>query len=201
MVAAAGLLALSGVMALGMAVGGTSPGASHASGFNGSIIADLQVPASSDGATEADQADDAEGAVRDTSGAHFMSASDSVDASGGLVVSFDEAGLGNGNIDYVLTADAVANYGCINGGGHNPRASNKQTTSATVSEGGTFQSRNGRVRASLTIDTLSAGSFSCPAGQTLVLADVSYTNVTLTDTTNDVTVALADVTRTFFRFR
>src|SRR5436309_5460745 len=35
-----------------------------------------------------------------TSGAHFMSSSASVNGSGALVVSWDEAGLGNGNINY-----------------------------------------------------------------------------------------------------
>jgi hypothetical protein len=49
-------------------------------------------------------------------GAHFLSASDSVNSSGALVVVFDEAGLGNGNIDYTLTADATALYACFNGG-------------------------------------------------------------------------------------
>ena len=33
---------------------------------------------------------------------------------------------------------------------------------------------------------LGPGSFSCPSGQDLVLASVSYTNVRITDTTNNV---------------
>jgi len=125
-----------------------------------------------------------------TSGAHFMSSSASVNGSGALVVSWDEAGLGNGNINYTLTANAVATYACINGGGKHPSAANKQTSSAQVSAGGSFQSKNGRVQASLTAGPLSAGSFTCPSGQTLELAQVSYSDIVLTDTTNNVTSAL-----------
>lgn len=130
-----------------------------------------------------------------TEGAHFMSASDSVNSSGALVVVFDEAGLGNGNIAYTLTADATALYACINGGGHHPHASNKESFEGQVSTGGTFQSRNGRVRASLTSGPLDAPNFQCPSGQTRVLATVSYSNVVLTDTTNNVSISLADVSR------
>ena len=127
-----------------------------------------------------------------TSGAHFMSSSASVNSSGALVVSWDEAGLGNGNINYTLTADATATYACINGGGNHPKATNKETSAAQVSTGGSFQSKNGRVQASLTTGPLSAGSFACPSGQTLVLASVSYTNIVLTDTTNSVSSSLGD---------
>ena len=136
-----------------------------------------------------------------TNGAHFMSAGDSVNGAGALVATFDEAGLGNGDINYVLSADATALYACINGGGNHPKAANKQSFQGQVSQGGTFQAKNGRVRASLVTGPLSAGSFSCPSGQTLVLASVSYTNVVLTDTTNNVSATLADVSRTFVDLR
>jgi hypothetical protein len=128
----------------------------------------------------------------------FHAASSSVNSSGALVVSFDERGLGNNNIDYTLTADATAVYACINGGGNHPQAANKETRSAQVSAGGSFEAKNGRVVASLTAGPLSAGTFSCPSGQRLVLASVSYTNIVLTDTTNGVSTTVADVSRTFF---
>jgi hypothetical protein len=131
-----------------------------------------------------------------TSGAHFMSASAAVNDSGALVVSWDGAGLGNENIDYTLTANASATYACINGGDNHPKAANKATVAGQVDTGGSFQAKNGRVRASLTTGPLSAGGFSCPSGQTLVLACVSYTNIVLTDTTNNVATTLADVSRT-----
>jgi hypothetical protein len=133
-----------------------------------------------------------------TQGAHFQSApTGTVDNNGALVVSWDEAGLGNGDINYTLAADASATYACINGGGNHPKASNKETVHGQVTAGGSFQSKNGRVQASLTTGPLSAGSFACPSGQTLVLACVSYSGIVLTDTTNNVTANIADVSRTF----
>jgi hypothetical protein len=133
-----------------------------------------------------------------TEGAHFMSSSSSVNDSGALVVNWDEAGLGNGNIDYTLTADATALYACINNGGHNPKASNKQSFQGSVSNGGSFQAKNGRVRASLTAGPLTEPAFQCPNGQTRVLAQATYTNIVLTDTTNDVVENVADASRCFF---
>jgi hypothetical protein len=138
------------------------------------------------------------GAVSASAAPHFMSASDAVADSGALVVSWDEAGLGNGNIDYTVTADATAQYACINGGSKNPSAANKRSFVGQVSGGGSFQSKNGRVQASLTAGPLSNDGFTCPSGQRLVLASVSYSNVVLTDTTNGVSITLADISRTFF---
>ncbi len=128
----------------------------------------------------------------------FHSATSSVANNGALVVSFDERGLGNENIDYTLTADATATYACINRGGKNPSAANKQTINDDVSGGGSFEPKNGRVVDSLSAGPISAGSFSCPSGQRLVLASVSYTNIVLTDTTNNVSTSVEDAERTFF---
>lgn len=128
----------------------------------------------------------------------FHRVSSSVDGSGALVVSFDERGLGNENVDYTLTADATAVYACLNGGGNHPQAANKETINAEVSAGGSFEPKNGRVVASLSAGPPSAGSFACPPGQRLVLASVSYTNIVLTDTTNGVTASIPDASRVFF---
>jgi hypothetical protein len=130
--------------------------------------------------------------------AHFMSASGSVNSNGALVVNWDEAGLGNGNIDYTVSADASATYACINGGGNHPKAANKATVNGEATAAGSFQSKNGRVRASLTTGPISAGSFTCPGGQRLVLAAVSYSNIVVTDTTNGVSTNIGDQSRTFF---
>jgi hypothetical protein len=126
---------------------------------------------------------------------HFIRASGSVNNTGALTVSFKEAGLGaNQNIDYTLTADATATYVCVNRGGGNPSASNKTTVSGPVSASDTFNSgKNGQVTASLTASPPGPGSFSCPPGQSLQLASVSYSNVVLTDTTNNVTITVADI--------
>lgn len=127
----------------------------------------------------------------------FHSATSSVNNSGALVVSFDERGLGNENIDYTLTADATATYACINGGGKHPQAANKETINGEVTGGGSFEPKNGRVVASLSAGPISAGDFSCPSGQRLVLASVSYTNIVLTDTTNGVSTSVPDASRIF----
>jgi hypothetical protein len=113
-------------------------------------------------------------------------------------VSFDERGLGNENITYTLSATGTATYACINRGGKNPSASNKRTVSALVVDTATFEPKNGRVVGSLSAGPPSAGDFSCPSGQRLVLAGVSYTDIVLTDTTNDVSTTAPDASRTFF---
>jgi hypothetical protein len=133
-----------------------------------------------------------------TSGAHFFSATSSVSDSGALVVNWDEAGLGQQQVNYTLSTDASATYACINGGGNHPKASNKEDVNGPLSTPNTgFQPENGRVKASLSVGPLGAGSFACPSGQTLVLARVSYSNITLTDTTNNVVAHPADVCRSF----
>jgi hypothetical protein len=129
---------------------------------------------------------------------HFATATSSVNNDGALVVAFDERGLGNENIDYTLTADATALYACINKGGKNPSAANKQSFEGQVSGGGSFEAKNGRVIASLTVGALAAPSFTCPSGQRRVLAEVTYTNVVLTDTTNNESISVADASRVLF---
>jgi hypothetical protein len=130
--------------------------------------------------------------------AKFHSATGSVDNAGSLVVSFDERGLGTDNIDYSLTADATALYACINGGGKHPQAANKEAFEGQVSGGASFEPKNGRVIADIAVEALQAPEFQCPSGQKRVLAAVSYSNIVLTDLTNDSSVQVADVSRTFF---
>jgi hypothetical protein len=113
---------------------------------------------------------------------HFISASATGVASNGtLSVTFKEAGLGNQitNVQVTLSGQGSANYACINGGGKHPSATNKETVNGPVSSGGSFPVRNGSTSGTLTLSPPSAGSFSCPSGQSLVLAAVSYTGVSL----------------------
>jgi len=128
----------------------------------------------------------------------FHAATSSVNNAGALVVNFDERGLGNENIDYTLTADATALYACLNRGGKHPQAANKEAFEGQVSTGGSFEAKNGRVVASLTTGPLLAPQFTCPSGQNRVLAAVSYTNIVLTDTTNNVSTPVPDASRVFF---
>jgi hypothetical protein len=136
----------------------------------------------------------------------FHTADASVNSAGSLVVSWDERGLGNGGTDglvhYSLTADAHATYGCINGGGNHPKASNKETVNGPLGADIALPvSKNGRIIGSLTVGPLDAGSFSCPGGQALVLGSVLYENVSLTDTTFGSTADIAGTfSRTFIAF-
>jgi hypothetical protein len=137
-----------------------------------------------------------------TSGAHFMPATDAnVADNGALVLTIDEAGVGNATVSYVASWSATANYGCVNGGGNHPKASNKETVQAAAAAGFTEEPKNGRVQATETV----AGTpppvptdFSCPGGQVLVLADVTY-SVNLADTTNGANIDLT-ASRVFFQF-
>jgi hypothetical protein len=124
---------------------------------------------------------------------HFISASGTLNADGSLTVKFKEAGLGtNELINYTLTANATATYVCVNRGGANPSASNKTTVSGPVSATGTFSSgKNGNVTASLTVSPPAPG-ITCPPGQSLELASVTYTSVTLTDASNGISTSLGD---------
>ena len=149
----------------------------------------------------------AAGTASATSGAHFFSATSSVVLSGSqqgaLQVSWDEAGVGQSQVDYTLHADASATYACINGGGNHPKAANKQSVNGPLDVPATpFLSENGRVVGSLTTGPL-ASNLTCPNGQTFVLACVSYSNIVLTDITNNVSTAdrrephIANVNHTF----
>jgi hypothetical protein len=133
-------------------------------------------------------------AVASAQNPHFISASDATDNVGDLVVSWKEAGLGNNVlVNYTTAADGTAVYACINNGGNHPQASNKETVSGPVTASGAFNSgKNGQITASLTAEEPGPGSFTCPNGQSFVLASVSYTNVTLSDDTNGISESLPD---------
>jgi hypothetical protein len=121
--------------------------------------------------------------------------------SGNLVCTFKEVGLGNtaATEEVTCSADATAVYACLNGGGNHPKAANKATVNGPVSGGGVFPVRNGSTTGSITVSPPSAGSFSCPNGQRLVLASVCYANVTLTGAAGDTATATPNpACRTFF---
>jgi len=124
---------------------------------------------------------------------HFIRVSASgPNNAGQLTVSFKEAGLGDNQlISYVASADGSATYACINGGERHPQAQNKESFTGPVEASGTFSSgKNGTISQSLTLNPPGPGDFTCPPGQRRVLADVSYTNVAITDTTNNVTESI-----------
>jgi hypothetical protein len=143
-------------------------------------------------------------AAQATSGAHFMKdTSASVTSSGALSIFIDEAGVGQQQVNYTLVWSGTADYGCINGGGNHPQAANKQTTGSGGTQTFSESPINGRVMATVLVDGTpppAPTGFSCPNGQTLVLADVSYT-ATLTDTTNGNVSINLSASHTFFTFK
>jgi hypothetical protein len=131
---------------------------------------------------------------------HFLKASASIDSSGNLVCTFKEAGLGSTVATEAVTcsADATAVYACINGGGNHPKATNKETVSGPVSGGGIFPVRNGQTTGSITVAPPGPGDFSCPNGQTLVLASISYTNIVLQGAAGDTASVPGTLSEVFF---
>jgi len=130
---------------------------------------------------------------------HFTRASASgPNASGNLVVSFKIAGLGaNEEILVTTTGQATGEYACINRGGNHPQASNKEAFAGPVSASGTFTSdKNGSVTGTLTL-TPPPTTLVCPGGQKLVLANVSYTDVSVSGG-GDTAPITGNFSRTFF---
>lgn len=109
------------------------------------------------------------------SGPHFKSASGSVDSDFDLVVSFDEVGVGNTTINYSVTATKAATYCSTTGSG-----------SATVSAGA---SKNNVSVPSF--DTEIAADLSANVS----LKSVTFSSITITDTTNNVSTTVPNVTR------
>jgi hypothetical protein len=135
--------------------------------------------------------------------AHFISSSASVDSSGSLVVSWKETGLGDNQfITYTASANASATWVCVNNGDKNPSAANKTAVSAPVSGSGSFSSsKNGGIAASLTatpaiaapVSMCGGGGTKNGGGQVPELAMVTYTDITLSDDTNHITVNFGTV--------
>ena len=130
-------------------------------------------------------------ALAQSSGAHFQrnSVKASIDNGGNLTVSWVEAGLGNYNIDYSLTADVVADYYCVNNSGGIPNAANKFTFDDSPEANGSFEPKNGKVSGRLKLSIPAPPSSdppTCGRGQALRLQKVAWSNVHLEDTTNGV---------------
>lgn len=121
---------------------------------------------------------------------HFIIAKASIDNNGILCATFKEAGLGdNESIQYTLSAFAEAVYQCVNNGGGCPQTANKQTVSGTVIATASFSSgKNGQVTAKICV-LPPQGTLSCPDTQHPELLQVTYSNVTLTDNTNNISVS------------
>jgi hypothetical protein len=128
-------------------------------------------------------------AAAQSNGAHYQNRSlkASIDNPGNLTVSWVEAGLGNLNIDYSLTADVIADYYCVSNSGSIPNAANKETFNGTAEANGSFEPKNGKVSGSLTLNVPATPPDSpptCGNGQELRLQRLIWSNVLLSDTSN-----------------
>jgi hypothetical protein len=116
-----------------------------------------------------------------------------------LLFTWTEVGLGSPDVVYRVETVVSATFGCVNGGGQLPSASNKTTITAPLQ---TFvelaADRNGRITGSVVLDTGSVfpTGFSCPTGQTLAALSATFTDNTITDTTNGVTATNEDISVT-----
>ena len=109
---------------------------------------------------------------------HFVddSATATNNHNGTVTVSGKEAGLGNETQIHInVTATAL----CINGGGNHPKAVNKTSANAQ----GDFPVQNGKADFSLNLTAVFQPSCSPPM-------TVQWTNIVVTDTTNNVTTRL-----------
>lgn len=127
-------------------------------------------------------------------GAHFVSASDSLNSVGQLVTTFKEAGLGNGQDATVrVSTHYEATWACQNrGGGYAPglqRSFGDTGTSATFTA-----DRNGAIEGTLVAPSIwPPAEVTCPSGQTgPLLASVAFSSVVLEDLTYGLSTPLAD---------
>jgi hypothetical protein len=122
------------------------------------------------------------GAATASAAANFKSVSFSVNNNGQLVCSGDVSGLGNvSSTPATCSSTATATYQCINNGGKNPSAGNKETVTAPASTGPVQVSvHNGRAQPTILVNPPGAGSFTCPPGQSLFLISACYSDITFT---------------------
>jgi hypothetical protein len=122
--------------------------------------------------------------------AHFIKATETLQTDGDLAIKFKEAGLGNAlTTSYLASANASVTCTCVTKSGNCPNAGNKVTFSSDVSSAGTFDVKNGTVSATLVLSAPSCPSGApptCGGGQRLVLSAFSYTDIALTDTSNNI---------------
>jgi hypothetical protein len=107
-----------------------------------------------------------------------------------LAVAFKEAGLGNNQtITYNVNATATGACACVTNSGNCPAAANKFPPT-NVTGTGTFTSgKNGSISQTIDTDPPTCQQLSpatCPRGQTNTLASITYSNITITDTTTPV---------------
>jgi hypothetical protein len=116
-----------------------------------------------------------------------------------LLYAWVEVGIGKPDVVYRLETVVTVTFGCINSGANHPKASNKITITEPLEKSVQLAAdKNGQITGSVVLETpsVSPGDFSCPTGQTLAALSATFTNNTITDTTNGVTATDDDITVT-----
>jgi hypothetical protein len=116
-----------------------------------------------------------------------------------LLYAWIEVGVGKPDIVYRLDTVVTATFGCVNGGENHPKATNKITITAPLQRTIDLRAdKNGQITGNVVLDTgsVSPTDFSCPTGQTLAALSATFTNNTITDTTNGVTATDDDISVT-----
>jgi hypothetical protein len=132
-------------------------------------------------------------------GAHFLRATGIINSDGAYVASFKEAGLGTGDITYLLSAGtAQSTFQCYTKSNNTPQGAPNSTVPSQLTTTGTFPiDKGGQITASLTLGPPAPTSDCQGGGLKLCLVSVSYQNVLLTDTTNQVSTGLPSRTESF----
>jgi hypothetical protein len=137
-----------------------------------------------------------------STGAATLSATSSASASvplPNLLFSWTEVGLGTPDVTYEIKTVMTVTFGCVNGGKNHPSASNKVTVTTPAGATATRTAdKNGQITSSVVVMTSSLpvsppADFSCPSGQTLAALSATFTDNSITDKTNTVTVTDEDI--------
>jgi hypothetical protein len=125
-----------------------------------------------------------------------------VNNDGSITVSWEEDRLGSfETVQNIFRAPrCTATWACLNVGTNTPQGTNKQQTiTSFLSDTATIQPDHGRIVASLSMGPL-LPTFSCPSGQTLALANITYSDIEFSDTTSSLDAALntTSISRVFF---
>ena len=122
---------------------------------------------------------------------HFLRAPSARLGSPKVIINWAEAGLGNtgSGITYTASATAGAKFQCVKTGHVCPKPGAKEEVLYNVHVSGTFSvDKNGKISDTLVIPAPES-TLVCPQYQHVVIASVVFTNITLEDTTNDISSA------------
>jgi len=130
-----------------------------------------------------------------TGSPHFVGTPTGIlDTSGDYVASFKEAGLGNIPITYALTATTEKfTFQCFTKSGNMPQGSPNSVSFSGQTTFVTIQPRNGQINGSVLLTPEQDGASCQGGGLVLFLIAVEYDGVTLTDTTDGITVSLPNL--------